>query len=207
VVDAVDTVLTDALTAVGLVLGSFVSTNVDNLVLLVGWLSTRRAGTRSILLGYCLGMSALLALAFGFGLAANLIPIELIGYLGVVPIALGLKLLADRWRKREHTAVGTLETGGALSLAVATTQLANGVDTVLVFAPLLADSSARIDFLIVVSFGLIALMWFGLARTLSTRAARLESFERFGEWVAPLVMIGIGLYILTNTASDVLPDA
>jgi cadmium resistance protein CadD (predicted permease) len=199
--------LTEILASVGLVLGSFVATNVDNLVLLVGWLSIHRTGSRSILIGYCLGMGALLALAFGFGLAANLIPIEFIGYLGVVPIALGLKLLADRWRKREHAAVGTLETGGALSVAVAITQLANGVDTVLVFAPLLADSSERIDFLIVASFGLIALLWFGLARMLSTRAARLESFERVGEWLAPLVMVGIGIYILTNTASDVLPDA
>ena len=87
--------MSELLTAAGLVVGSFASTNVDNLVLLVGWLTARGTETRQVFAGYLIGMSLLLGLAFGLGLVANLIPIESLGLLGLVPIVLGLKLLVD----------------------------------------------------------------------------------------------------------------
>ena len=45
-------------------------------------------------------------------------------------------------------------------------------------------------------------LWFGLAQILSAHAARLPVVARLGNWLAPLVMIGVGLYILGNTATD-----
>ena len=87
-------------------------------------------------------------------------------------------------------------------LALASAQLSNGVDTILVFAPLIADSRLIFDVEIAGIFLLLALAWFGLARLLGARALRLRGVERLGRWLAPLVMIGVGVYILGNTATD-----
>jgi cadmium resistance protein CadD (predicted permease) len=73
---------------------------------------------------------------------------------------------------------------------------------VLVFAPLLADSRLVFDAEIAVLFLLLVVAWFGLARLLGAHASRLPMLERLGRWLAPLVMIGVGLYILSNTATD-----
>jgi cadmium resistance protein CadD (predicted permease) len=96
----------------------------------------------------------------------------------------------------------TAAAGG--TAAIAATQLSNGVDTVLVFAPLLADSSFLFDVEIAVLFLLLVMLWFLLARVLSHRVSRLTVISRLGHWLAPLVMIGVGLYILSDTATDMV---
>ena len=90
-------------------------------------------------------------------------------------------------------------------MTVAATQLSNGVDTVLVFAPLLADSLLRYDAMIAVLFLAMIFVWYGVARILCHQAGRLESVAVVGQWLAPLVMILVGLYILSNTTTDVVP--
>ena len=132
--------------------------------------------------------------------------LQYLGYLGAVPIVLGLRLLLAQIRSGGDVQMDMSdEAQGATStgvLALASTQLSNGVDTVLVFAPLLADSRFVFDVQIAVLFLLLMLLWFGLAKLLSAHAARLPVIARFGNWLAPLVMIGVGLYILGNTATD-----
>ncbi len=53
-------------------------------------------------------------------------------------------------------------------------------------------------------FVVMTFVWFGLARLLESHAARLTVLERYGHWVAPIVLILVGLYILDNTSTDVL---
>jgi cadmium resistance protein CadD (predicted permease) len=73
-----------------------------------------------------------------------------------------------------------------------------------VFAPLLADSSSEIDYLIVSGFIIVAALWFQLASFLSHHAARLELITRLAGWLAPFIMISVGIYILVDTATDVV---
>jgi cadmium resistance protein CadD (predicted permease) len=82
--------------------------------------------------------------SLAFGLSANAIPVNYIGYLGLVPILQGLKLLADQLRGRSQ-GLSSQDTGGFSVGAIATTWFSNSVDTMLVFAPLLADSNATTD--------------------------------------------------------------
>ena len=88
--------------------------------------------------------------------------------------------------------------------AIASTQLANGVDTIFVFSPLLADSRGDIDYLIVGCFAVMAAAWFGVARFLALHASRLKGVTLAGQWLAPLGMILVGFYILNNTATDLV---
>jgi cadmium resistance protein CadD (predicted permease) len=197
--------LLDAMTAMGLIASSFAATNIDNLALLVSWFLTGRVRRKQILGGYLLGMFAVLLLACAFGLGANLVPIRYVGYLGVIPIGLGLReLYAISRRKGERLPAPSTESLKAIPVSIAATQLANGVDTVLVFGPLLADSKLGVDLIMIGGFVAMTFVWFALAGFLEVHAARLTLLERYGHWVAPIVLILVGLYILDNTSTDLL---
>ncbi len=185
--------------------GTFAATNVDNLVLLVGWMLSGRVPRHHIFMGYSVGMALLLAVTIGLGFSSNLMPVQYLGYLGVIPVLLGVKMLFDLWRNT-NVDIDDLQAPGQKSsiIAIASTQLANGVDTILVFSPLLADSSGDIDYVIVSSFTVMVAVWFGVARLLALHASRLKYVTLAGQWIAPVVMILVGIYILDNTATDLV---
>lgn len=79
-----------------------------------------------------------------------------------------------------------------------------GMLVLLVFSPLLADSRAEIDLSIAVVFLVVAVLWFRFAQFLSHHASRIEVITKIGRWIAPVVMIVVGLYILDNTATDMI---
>ena len=194
-----------ALTMIVLAAGTFAATNVDNLVLLVGWMLSGRVPRHHIFIGFALGMAALLAIAFGLGFSSNAIPVQYLGYLGIIPILLGAKMIVDLRREANVDVDNPEEPNPQGSIfAIASTQLANGVDTILVFSPLLADSRGDIDYLIVGCFVVMVAVWFGAAQLLTLHASRLKGVAMAGRWLAPLVMILVGLYILDNTATDLL---
>jgi cadmium resistance protein CadD (predicted permease) len=198
--------LIETVTVMGLVAGSFAATNIDNLALLVGWLLPDNAQPRLILAGYLIGMLAVLVTAFAFGYGGAFIPERYVGYLGVVPIALGVKGIYELLRSNGETHITAAPRAGfALVLSIALTGVANGVDTVLVFGPLLADSDSAVDFSMVGGFIVMILVWFWLARFLEVRASRIEIIERYGHWISPIVLIVVGFYILDNTATDMVP--
>jgi cadmium resistance protein CadD (predicted permease) len=195
----------DALIALGLFASSFAATNVDNLALLVGWLLAGRGRNMQVFVGHLIGMLAILLLTLAFGLGANLIPVQYVGYLGVIPIALGLKGLYALSRGSGGIESTHEITSAQISpLSIAATQVANGVDTILVFGPLLGDSESGVDFILIGGFFAMSLLWFGLARFLEHHASRLTLLERYGHWIAPIVLILVGFYIIADTTTDVL---
>jgi cadmium resistance protein CadD (predicted permease) len=151
-----------------------------------------------VFIGYFVGMSLVLMLSVAIGLVGYIFPTEYLGYLGAIPIALGIKMLADKWRRRN---------GGTEAVLAPATMLSNGVDSVLVFAPLLADSNANVDLAIAAAFLLMVCLWFRLAIYATTHASRVSTLQAAGEWIAPIVMIIVGLYILDNTITDITPGS
>jgi len=196
-------------TTLSLVATTYAATNLDNLVLLVGWLLAARLPVGKIFAGYFLGMSLILVASIVVGLAGNLFPVEYIRYLGAIPITLGLKMLFDLWRERGRDSDAD-SSPGMQRIAVSgifLTQLSNGTDSVLAFAPLLADSRMNIDFIIAIAFMLMVLAWFALAQYATTHAKRVSALTSVAQWVAPIVMIVVGWYIFDNTATDMVPGS
>ena len=190
------------ISVLGLVVASFVATNIDNLALLVGWLVSKQVALSRIFAGYMTGMFILLLLSIIISFVSFVIPLSYLGFFGVIPLLMGfimlLRLVRGGEESDDHPGVK-----GAV-LAIALTQVANGVDTVLVFAPLLVDSRTEIDYAIAVVFMVVAVLWFWFAQWLSYHASRLEVITKFGRWIAPVVMIAVGLYILDNTVTDMV---
>ncbi|MBW2291593.1 MAG: cadmium resistance transporter [Deltaproteobacteria bacterium] len=195
----------DTMTVVGLIVSSFAATNIDNFALLVGCFLSGRGRHKQILAGYLLGMLAVLVLAGVFGLLANLFSASYVGYLGVIPVALGLRGLYLLSRTSDETDLSHAgESLQVVPLSIAATQVANCVDTVMVFGPLFADSKRGVDLIMIVGFIAMIFVWFGMARLFESQVARFTILERYGHWVSPIVLIVVGLYILDNTSTDVL---
>ena len=192
----------DVATVIALTVVGFAATNVDNLILLTTWLVMPATKPSRVLGGLLLGMVVLILLCYGVAFSAEYFPVQFLGLLGVVPLVMGVFHLVRWWRRRTDDHRGGQ--GAAEVLAVAGTQLANGTDTVVVFAPLLADTRGDLDLWVVATFLLALLVWFGFARVLARRAQTLGALDRYADLLAAGVMIAIGLYILDNTATDLL---
>jgi cadmium resistance protein CadD (predicted permease) len=190
------------LTIIALVASSYAATNMDNLTILVSWMLAGKISSAGIAGGYAISTVAVLVVSTLMGLSANLIPVELIGLLGVFPIALGFYSLIRQIRGgNDQPDAGT---GSGAALGIGATLTANSVDSIIVFSPMLADSQSVIDIYIAAAFVIVAASWFWMARIACRHAARLDNVTRIAGWIAPFIMIYVGIYILMNTATDVI---
>ncbi|MBO9473326.1 cadmium resistance transporter [Shimia sp. R10_1] len=175
-----------------------VATNLDNLIILIGLIAT--VGRRPAISGYLLAQVAVLAAAF---FVAERVDTELpipVGYLGVIPIVLGLWSL---WRGGDDSSTETQSpTVKPQVFALTLLFLSLSFDTFAVFAPLLADSRAAFSAPVLlgaaVSAMALALAGALIGQFAPSRVAQVARLERF----APYVMIAIGLYVVLNTATD-----
>jgi len=186
---------------IALVAGSYAATNMDNLTILVSWMLAGNISGRNIFRGYAMATIAVLAVSTLLGLSSYIIPVGLIGYLGVIPIGLGVWSLIGQFRGGQEEEV---DSGNAAAFGVGATLTANSVDSIIIFSPLLADSQEIIDLYIASAFIVVAAVWYWLAKFASQRAAKLDVVTRIAGWVAPFIMIYVGIYILMDTATDVV---
>lgn len=193
----------DELTIIALVAGSYAATNIDNLTILISWMLAGKTPFAGIARGYAMATIAVLVGSVTLGLSSNVIPVELIGYLGVFPIGLGIYSLIGQIRGGSRQAADATAGHGA-ALGVAITLTVNSADSILVFSPMLADSMAIIDLYVVSAFVVVAAAWFWMAKVASQQAAKLDAVTKVAGWIAPFIMIYVGIYILMNTATDVI---
>ena len=191
------------LTILLLVGGGFAATNIDNLFLLIAWMTIAGHSRAPIFVGYFLAAVAVLTTIYVLGSLSGMLPVEYIGYLGIVPMLLGAKMLWDKLRRREMEAeVESSTKPGAVR--VGTTLYANSVDSILVLSAMLADSKLQFDYVIMAGYFAAALAFYFLGRIFYSQIAKLEKVTRVAEWVAPLIMLVVGFYILDNTVTDTL---
>jgi cadmium resistance protein CadD (predicted permease) len=152
-------------------------------------------------------------LAAGLAAVARLAPDRHVGLLGWIPLGMGLYQLARLAIRRESVA-GTARGGDAAlrktfglrrgRVAVAGVTLAASGDSLAAYAALFADTATLLVPWSVLGIGLGATAWSVLAVRLSGRPAVRSAVDRTGPVLLPLVLIGIGLYILGDTPTDVL---
>ena len=190
------------LTIIALVAGSYAATNMDNLTILVSWMLAGNISSAGIARGYAMATVAVLAISTILGLSSSVIPIGLIGDLGVFPIGLGIYSLVGQIRGESQQA--EVDTGNRAALGIGVTLTANSADSIIIFSPILADSQSIIDLYIASAFIVVAAIWFWMAKVASHRAAGLDAVVRVARWIAPFIMIYVGIYILMDTATDVI---
>src|ERR671916_2851723 len=89
----------DFLDVLGIGVTAFVATNIDDLLILIAFFANSHFPLSQIVLGQYAGMGALLAIGIVGSLIALIVPNNLIGLIGIFPIAIGTKELLELRKK------------------------------------------------------------------------------------------------------------
>jgi cadmium resistance protein CadD (predicted permease) len=187
----------------GLAVVVFVSTNFDDLFLLLGFFSDRALRPKTILLGQLLGVGALYGLSVVGALAALVIPRAYVGFLGLAPIIIGGVKLVQAWRDDGlGDPVGQNKVPVVRGLfSVTAVTIANGGDNIGVYTPLFTTCTAAEIVIFGVVFALMTGVWCLVARWLVNHWALGVPIRALGPKIFPLVLIALGGWILYRTGS------
>jgi cadmium resistance protein CadD (predicted permease) len=188
----------------GLAIVVFVTTNVDDILLLAAFFANRTFRPRSIVIGQFAGIAALTAMSAVAALLAVAIPEGWIGLLGVVPLGLGLQGLYSLWSAEKEQDDDDLQAAEVPSrtahsqwIAVALVTIANGGDNLGVYIPLFSRELAWVPVYVIV-FTVLTGLWCMLGYWLVHHPVIGARIRRYGHVVLPLVLIGLGVFILTD---------
>jgi cadmium resistance protein CadD (predicted permease) len=189
---------------VGIGAAAFVSTNIDDLFILMIFFATPRFPPPQIVLGQYIGMGSLMGVSLAGSLITLVLPRYLIGLVGLFPIAIGVKELLELHKKdsEEHDEKLSkkLRTKKIqLPLLIVAAVTFSGGEEIGVYTALFATNieGAAIFTLISVVMVLTAL-WCFLANYFVKHSFLADIFRRIGGRVLPFVLIGLGIYILTE---------
>jgi cadmium resistance protein CadD (predicted permease) len=192
----------DFLGIIGIGVAVFAATDIDDLFVLMLFFSNPTYKARQVILGQYLGIGILVVVGVAGSLIALIVPSMIIGLMGLLPIGIGIKKLFDL-RKHEDDGIPKNLQGGRSShlqfLTVAGVTIANGGDNIGVYMPLFARSSTLAETVtLVVIFLAVTAVWCALAYYLVNHRLIANRLSRVGHIVLPLVLIGLGVYILVD---------
>ncbi len=199
------------LIAAGLGLATFVATSLDNLLILVSFLGNQRYPRRVVAPAYIGAILAVVLLSAVLAAVAGYGPLEGRGLvlLGFIPIGLGLFYairlvlpgrIPDR-EKLEQSMARTMQIRQGRAAVLAVTLAASG-DSLAAYAALFADTR---KWLLPVTVGGIlfgAVAWTWIAGWLMRRERGRRFIETAAPILLPIVLIGLGLYILGDSPTD-----
>lgn len=184
---------------------TYVATSIDYLIILVIFFSREKGKNqiKSVVLGQYLGTGALvifsLLIAFGF----SFIPQSwIIGLLGLIPIALGLKVLfKGEEEEEENEVMESAHKFRSLVLSLTALTIASGGDNIGIYVPLFSSiTSSEIKVTVAVYFILVAVLCY-----ISNRIANIkyvgETIEKYERIIVPIVFIGLGIMILIENGT------
>ena len=183
-------------------IGLFIATNIDDIIVLSLFFARgagRSGTTAKIIAGQYLGFGAILATAVIVALGArSFLPESFIPYFGLIPLALGLRAAWQSWRGKDDDDDEQV-TGKPISvMTVAVVTFANGGDNIGVYVPIFVTVGAVG---IIAYSGVFLLLVAGLvlvARYVATRKPIAATIERWEHVLFPLVLIGLGIFILVE---------
>ena len=198
----------------GVGIAAFVSTNIDDLIILMVFFATPRFPPYQIVFGQYIGMGLLIAVSLLGSLIALLVPRNLIGLIGLFPIAIGIKELLelsnnshddkDEEEEEEKLAKQRLQSSKKIEiaylpfLAVAAVTFSGG-EEIGIYTSLFATNNEVSQIFTLVSVVMVLTgFWCGLANYFVNHSFLGDCFRHIGCRVLPFVLIGLGIYILSE---------
>lgn len=194
-------ILSSVLPAIGL----FIVTNIDDIIVLSLFFARgagQRGTTARITAGQYLGFAGILGAAVLVTLGAGaFLPPSVIPYFGLIPLALGLWAAWEAWRgddddDDDDEARVAGKNVGVLTVAAVT--FANGGDNIGVYVPVFLSAGTGAVVAYCVVFLVLVAVLVAAAKFVATRRPIAEVLERWEHVLFPIVLIGLGIFILVS---------
>ena len=191
------------LNLIGLGIASFMATNIDDLLILMAFFANFRFPAFQVVLGQYFGMGALLTVALVGSLISLVVPSNLIGLIGLFPIAIGIKELWElRKSNNEEAKVKNLPKSKWLTIVPFLTVAAvtfSGGEEIGIYASVFATNNETWEIITVVIVSLVlTAVWCGIAAYLVKRSSLAERLRAISKKALPFILIGLGIYILAE---------
>ncbi|BAZ50424.1 cadmium resistance transporter [Nostoc sp. NIES-4103] len=204
--------MNELVTALTTGITAFTATNLDDLVILTLLFSQVDASfrRRHIVIGQYLGFCTLVIASLVGFLGGLVLPSNWIGLLGLVPITIGLNRLlnpesdSDSETQTETEFSHSSAFAGFLSpqaYSVAAITIANGSDNVSIYMPLFANTALPNLLVIIAVFLLLVGVWCYMTYRFTCQSAIANLLTRYGNGIVPFVLIGLGVFIILDSAS------
>src|SRR5215207_8470063 len=193
----------DILSLVAIGIAAFAATNIDDIFVLMVFISSLSFPVRHIVLGQYLGIGLLIAISAVGSLISLVVPTYVIGLMGIAPIAIGIMNLVKIRKKDESDSrqkVQHKRNKSYLSfLSVAAVTFSNGGDNIGVYIPLFSkyNSVSQITTVTVV-FIAMTTVWCIVSYYFMNHPLVASRIRHVGNIVLPFVLIGLGIYILSE---------
>jgi cadmium resistance protein CadD (predicted permease) len=194
----------DILGLVAIGVAAFVATNIDDIFILMMFFSSLTFPVRQVILGQFMGIGLLIVISALGSLITLVIPTYVIGLMGIAPMAIGIKNLIEIRKKNKSPSRQVVENKknkSSLSfLEVAAVTLSNGGDNIGVYVPLFSkyNSISQITTLTAVFIAMTA-AWCISSYYFVNHPTVASRIRYIGNIILPFVLIGLGIYILTES--------
>jgi len=185
----------------GLAAGAFAGTNVDNAVVTVAMVAVAPPErSKRIVLGQVIGFAVLVVGAIGMAVLLFEIPTRVIGLLGLVPLALGLRALLGLRHAEGRSRVARRAIGSGV-LAAAMITIGAGGDNLAVYIPLfrVARVGGTAEAVLVFAVGEVLLTLFVLRAGRHPRVRNAVTV--IGVFAGPVLYCAIGIAVLVEAGT------
>jgi cadmium resistance protein CadD (predicted permease) len=194
----------DILGLVAIGIAAFAATNVDDIFVLMIFFSSLSFPVRQVVFGQYLGIGLLVAISAIGTLISLFVPNHIIGLLGILPIAIGIRNLVQTRKKADSPSRHIMEDKRNKSylsfFTVAAVTFSNGGDNIGVYVPLFSKYNTVSEITAFTSvFLAMTAVWCITAYYFVNHPFVASRIRHIGNIILPFVLIGLGIYILTES--------
>ncbi len=194
--------MVDFFSLLGIGISAFVASNIDDTFILIILFTTVTFQARHVFVGQFLGIAVLIIISALGSLIALVVPPFVIGLMGIIPIAIGIKRLVELRRDDQinHEPLQPNKKSYLSFITVGAITVSNGGDDIGVFTPLFAKySDAREVTILVTILMAMTVVWCVVTYYFVNHPVVASRIERLGNILTPFVLIGLGVYILADS--------
>jgi cadmium resistance transport/sequestration family protein len=181
---------------------AFVSTNIDDIFILILFFGNKKFKSGEIVIGQFLGIIALIGVSLLGSLIGLILQEAYIGLLGLIPFYLGIMGILTILKKEKQDAEDPhLQTNKSNILSVAGTTFANGGDNIGIYVPLFATLTWGGKISMITIFLIMTFVWCMMARYFTKHPYLAKAVDKYGHIITPIVLVFLGLYIMFEAGS------
>jgi cadmium resistance protein CadD (predicted permease) len=193
--------VTEFFSLLGIGIAAFAATNIDDIFVLMMFFSTHSFHVREVVIGQYLGIGSLIAISTIGSILAFVIPLYVIGLMGLIPISIGIiRLIRIRGTDVVPEPQYSKKNSYLSFLSVAAVTFSNGGDNIGVYTPLFAKYNGTGEVTtLVLTFMIMTAGWCLIGYYLVNHPLISNRLRKTGHIILLFVLIGLGIYILVDS--------